>query len=414
MLIVSFILQIIAIQFNYVYVKKNLSLAFLFMVIALIIQTIYILRDSFKQRYGFLINSKISNGIKWILILQIIIIVFNFKVFSNNFIEFIKFNIFIMGYWIIPYYCIFIYLKNSPNKAMRVIKIYILIVVVNVYFALIQFSFYELFKISLALPYQVLERGIIFRPAGFLGEPAHLGVLILPILSFSRIMIKKQRVNIILATIILFLSGSTVNLIVALLLSIKLIFSFKFNNKNIIFIITISIISVMFLEMFPEQFQRHKTVFEKDLNSVDNSTVLRIYKGPIIFRNLPIDKKITGVGIGNEREAISYVSKSHYFNLFSNNMDYFSGVGYELVILGIVIMCILNIIYYKFIGIKNLYFFIGFELMRIGSSISYNSEVIPMFIVICFLINKCKKSEEICNEENNNSSRIFTKFTSSL
>ncbi|MGU8352507.1 hypothetical protein ACV3NO_10110 [Clostridium perfringens] len=245
--------------------------------------------------------------------------------------------------------------------------------------------------ISLVLNYQTAFRGNIFRPCGFFGEPAHLGIFLVALITLKKDIFIENLKFIFITIILLILTGSSVNLMVSILLVIKIMLIYKNKKKLIVYLPILLLVLNLFIYIFPNQFQRNFTVF-KNVENTDDSTILRFYKGFIVFKSLDFKEKLLGAGEGDT----DYIYKipSEYFELFNENLDYFSGIGGEIVYLGLIQSILLNIFYYYILGKNNKYFFVSFEILRFGASISYNSIIIPLFVILVSL-NSCGNNKEI-------------------
>ncbi|ELC8383138.1 hypothetical protein ACV3MX_08475 [Clostridium perfringens] len=280
---------------------------------------------------------------------------------------------------------------KNKFKSINVIKIYLIIAKINIYLAIIQFGVNKISGISLVLNYQTAFRGNIFRPCGFFGEPAHLGIFLVALITLKKDIFIENLKFIFITIILLILTGSSVNLMVSILLVIKIMLIYKNKKKLIVYLPILLLVLNLFIYIFPNQFQRNFTVF-KNVENTDDSTILRFYKGFIVFKSLDFKEKLLGAGEGDT----DYIYKipSEYFELFNENLDYFSGIGGEIVYLGLIQSILLNIFYYYILGKNNKYFFVSFEILRFGASISYNSIIIPLFVILVSL-NSCGNNKEI-------------------
>ena len=124
--------------------------------------------------------------------------------------------------------------------------------------------------------YQVTRYGEVFRPCGFLGEPAHLGLLVFALVGLENKYIIKNSLIIIITFVTLLLTGSSINLIVSVLIIIKFLSCQNKKYKKIVLIV-LAIVGVCFLKgLFPQQFERYTKSF-KNIEGVDGSTMIRVY-----------------------------------------------------------------------------------------------------------------------------------------
>lgn len=116
----------------------------------------------------------------------------------------------------------------------------------------------------------------------------------------------------------------------------------------------------------------------------DQSLMVRVYKGIYIYNNMDNYEKLFGINFGNIDEIKKYIYDPQYYENFTDQIEYMSGIGYELISFGLIGFLIINIFYYKVLNAKkNKYFFIVFELMRFGINLSYMSSIMILFLILC-------------------------------
>lgn len=391
-------LIILATHFIYLYVFSNIALSHIMIYLSLLIMVFYVSNKLLSRKKRFYFKKEYKYIILITIVLIIYFIMFNFEYFTSNYIELPKLIFYLIMFWFIPYVFIEIAYQEKFNLK-KFENIYFYCIMINVIFIFIQFIGFYIFNIYFELPYQTIYWDSVIRPVGFFGEPAHFGSFCLGIVMYDDKFFKHNIRNIILVVVALVISGSVVNIITSTIIILKLIKSLNLKKKFIMGVLILSggiIIASFNLDLFT----RLEYALQTDINEIDGSTLVRVYKGPIIFNNMDLEEKIIGLGIGNESRISEYINNSRLYRLFLGDMqDYFSGLGYEMVFFGIFGLLILNLFYYIYLGKNNTLFFIGFEILRLGTSISYPSPIIPMYIIL-YQILGIKRNENYNNQLN--------------
>ncbi|EOU1697810.1 hypothetical protein LTX13_002038 [Clostridium perfringens] len=221
------------------------------------------------------------------------------------------------------------------------------------------------------------------RPAGLFTEPAFIGAYSIILLSLSAKEYINKKSLILITSIILITTGSAISILVSALLILKFLFIKRKDKKIITLFLIILLCLPTGISIFLNTNQGMRIKSLIDNTNYDGSAIVRVYKGIYIFNQFDFEKKLFGVNFGNYNETDKYIENSgKYYDSFKSTGEYMSGVGLELVHFGLIGFLILNIFYaYVLRANRNIFFFIAFEILRIGSNLSYMS-----FIMILFLI----------------------------
>lgn len=395
---IAITLLIVATHFIYLYVFSNIALSHIMIYFGVLIMLLYVVNKLASRKKVFYLKKIYKYIIIITIILIIYFILFNFEYFTSNHIELPKLIFYLTMFWFTPYIFMEILYQEKFNLK-NIENIYFYCIMINVIFIFIQFIGFYIFNIYFELPYQTIYWDNIIRPVGFFGEPAHFGSFCLAIVMYDEKFFKYNIRNIVLIIIALVISGSVVNIITSTIIILKLVKSLNLKKKFIIGVLILSV-GITIASFNLDLFTRLEYALQTDINKIDGSTLVRVYKGPIIFNNMNLGKKITGLGMGNERVIPEYINNSRLYSLFLGDMqEYFSGLGYEMVFFGVVGLLILNVFFYIYLGKNNTLFFIGFEILRLGTSISYPSPIIPMYIILYQTLNFKKRKN--CNHQLN-------------
>lgn len=298
-----------------------------------------------------------------ILIFMIIVICTNINI---NILK-LLYNIFIL-----------IYLKNiffiklKINEKIKIKKFYFFILKINIILVFFQY-FFKMYNITYIFPWQSND---LIRPMGLFSEPSHLAFYILGILFFSNVTIK----YLCLIFPILILIKSFVGYIVMLLLLFDFIKT-KYKLK------TIYVLSLITLFIFFIKFDYFLTRYERIKKEKNISLVVRVFKGPRVYKKLLFKEQILGIGIDNNLKNTLYTEKTNFENTkgYLESYNYYSGIFKELIEFGMIGFFILQILYFKLFN-RNLYVFFIFEILRLGISLNIRS---TSFYFILLLYN-CK------------------------
>lgn len=270
---------------------------------------------------------------------------------------------------------------NDRKIINRIVNIYLGLIYINIFWGIVQVVSYRYLNIVLSYPSQVITLNGVVRLTGLFGEPAHLGLFCLPLTLFNREFYINRYKFIVLLVFSLMISNSTVCLIVAVSIFLKL-FLFISNKKKVMLIIITTIAILVASNMFD------LSRYTSSLTGADTSSMARIEKWKVVYNNMDPVQKLIGIGMDSDTEE--YLRNDFNYSKYLVYLDYYPGFGQELIYLGIMGFILFNIYYlylfnYKF---KNILFFICFECMRLGSSITFNSNIMVMFLILSIFIPK--------------------------
>ena len=373
----SFIILIIGSFFTSLCIIGNLSVNIVFSIFSIILVFIFLILN-IKKVISLEVKRTNIIPVFFILIYFTIYFCFN-KNFSQNYLELFK-----MYIYMISIYCFFkIGLEIKSFNTEKLKKIYIIFLKLNLAIAVLQLVLFNVFGIVLQYNTQRIYDHGSLRPAGLFTEPSFIGAYSIILLSLSvKEYIDKKKL-ILITSLILITTGSAVSILVSILLIFKFLF-IKRKNKKIItlfLIILLCLPTATSIFLNTNQGMRIRSLI--DNTNYDGSAIVRVYKGIYIFNQFDFKKKLFGVNFGNYNETDEYIDNSgKYYDSFKGTGEYMSGVGLELVHFGLIGFLILNVFYaYVLKANKNIFFFIAFEILRMGSNLSYMS-----FIMILFLI----------------------------
>ena len=389
---------ILSVHFDYINIGGIISLSQVMSYISiLILFTKLSITGAKNEKYKLILDKKSIDIIQIGTIIIIYFIVFSFDSINKSIggaATLFKFCIDIILFGIVPYVISINIFRRYKN--LNVSKIMNFVIKLNVIIIFVQSILYNFMHIYIKLPYQVISWGSTEgRPLGLFSEPAHVGSLFICILLLDKNVIIREKRWIILSILSLILTQSPTNIVISATILIKLLISIGFNLRKLF--IVCGILTIMITSGIKDSnyhIERISNIVSGDINEVDGSTFGRVYKGFIVFSNMPLDKKLIGIGIDNELESIQYSSRSKYYSRLLENVSYFSGIGYELVTYGIVGFLIINIFYYLLLGKNNLLFFIVFEILRIGTGLNYTSSILPLYIIMSRMLKNEKLKKE--------------------
>ena len=225
-----------------------------------------------------------------------------------------------------------------------VIKSYMLIVIFSTVFLFIQVVvFYStgvyingvIKGIELINPFfqykPVFINSSVLRPTSIFIEPGYYSQFVIPL--FAYLLFKKQTLDatinkrksifivlLLISGVLLSTSGQGIILIIIILLIkfVHLIFRQKFTLKNTLVFYTIALVFVIFLIT---NFEYLNTILLRLVISDDSTTGIRLLRGFQVYKELPIEHRVFGVGYGN----IGYYMT---INNITTNYDNFSQIEY--------------------------------------------------------------------------------------
>lgn len=321
-------------------------------------------------------KEKIKKGMFFIVISLITILFFNILI-NKNYIDGIKVIIAILALTKIN-----LLGKKIWKYEKKINYMYYSILNLNIMIFFVQTIFIKVFHKTYLLPWQSMD---LKRGMGLFAEPSHFATYMMLVL------IQKNSLNlkkVVLFSVVLLLMKSFVGYMVLIFILFKYILN-KINKVN--FIVAFSV--VVILSGMGFEHLKNDSRLMKIKNNKDISTILRVNKGFRVFEKLPISKKIIGIGIENDKENKYYAQKTNYEKIqaYEDAYYYYNGVFKEIIEMGIIVGILLNIYYYKIFGIRNLYFFSCFEIMRLGGGLNIRS--LYLFI-IALLISANQYIEE--------------------
>lgn len=268
--------------------------------------------------------------------------------------------------------------KFSNSEKYRVKKFYFFILHLNSIFLLIQVILKKVYSINILFFWQANDLG---RPMGFFSEPSHFAVYLFgTIFLFDKISLRKLSYY---AGILLLLK-SFVGYIILMMFLFKYLL-YKLDLKKITLIL-LGAFLFFILETNLGIFEGKR--FENIRQNKDISFVIRVLKGPRVFRIMSLKEKILGIGIENEVKNIEYTIKTNFEKSkgYQLSYNYYSGIFLELINFGVIGFVIIN--YFYWIKFENKLFFIFFEIIRLGSSLNFRSQSLYFLLIIAYLIKK--------------------------
>lgn len=271
--------------------------------------------------------------------------------------------------------------KFSVNQKYKLNKFYTIILNLNFLVLLIQIILKKIFDINILFFWQSKD---LIRPMGFFSEPSHFAFYLIGIIFLFN---KLNFFQILYYILILLLLKSFVGYIIIIIIILKYII-LKINLKKLITIllgIFIILITIEYLEIL--DVERYEKIRERK----DISFVIRVLKGPRVYKILTLKEKILGIGINNEIKNIEYTEKTNFekSNGYLKSYNYYSGIFLELIEFGIIGFFLINYLYY--IKFKNKIIFIFFEIIRLGISLNFRSMTLYFVLVMLYISKNEKK-----------------------
>lgn len=279
-------------------------------------------------------------------------------------------------------------------------KIMLFFLVINSIMILLEAFLFVSFKYVLVFPWQA--NGTFYRFPGFFTEPSHVGEYFL-IYSIFFVKAKKIKSTDILNLVAIALSGSLISLFSIVFFLIKKI-QFK-KVKNLVFFVFFVFLFIFFnFNMNP--------FLTKRMDVINNgSFTIRFYKTFYVLNSIRIENLLNGYGFAQENMAIKSYSGKDY-NLFVYSGGYFSGIGTNIIIVGIILEFIFEIfIFWLFFRIKrdlnSILNYMAFMIIRLVTNINFTMFI--FWIVVHLLIidnsssrknyflhnSKCTKSDNL-------------------
>lgn len=181
----------------------------------------------------------------------------------------------------------------------------------------------------------------------------------------------------------LVVSFSAISLFVALSILLRLVMVRTRIFKNRSLNLSISLGIVFLLAMGSHSFLSNVPQFEriqKASNLEGRSSIARVLKGPILFKNLPLENLLLGVGPGLSDKAIGHYH-GEYSDLFLNTGRYVNGFFVEFICYGFFAAFFLNL-FYLLLFLQSddwVLKYTTFQAVRLGAGLTIASS-------ICFLI----------------------------
>lgn len=273
-----------------------------------------------------------------------------------------------------------VFLKDGE----KILRVYKIVLVVSALVLISQFLGNNFADIYLAFPWQRASQ-LMYRPSGIFLEPAHMGQFSLGLLFFQRsdFFSKKTQGVILLVVTSLVVSFSAISLFVALSILLRLVMVRTRIFKNRSLNLSISLGIVFLLAMGSHSFLSNVPQFEriqKASNLEGRSSIARVLKGPILFKNLPLENLLLGVGPGLSDKAIGHYH-GEYSDLFLNTGRYVNGFFVEFICYGFFAAFFLNL-FYLLLFLQSddwVLKYTTFQAVRLGAGLTIASS-------ICFLI----------------------------
>lgn len=378
MYLVAILLQLIGGAFTSLIVIGNLSVQICLTIFSMGLTIIFLFKNyklvtsKIKLKNTFFIESTL-------MILYLIFLYLLVEKSKYSVVEIFKIVIYIYSIYFLNKSAIEVYRKKySDFKQLK--KVMYTWMKFNCYLSFIQFIAFHIFRIVIQYPTQRIYQHGMIRPAGLYTEPAHWGGIAILYFILSKDEFCERKKDIIFIIISLVLSGSTISIIVAILLALRLFintFKVEYMIRTLI-IISISIISLGFFLFKTDQGKRVQILLSNPYK--DGSMKMRIIKGVDIYNNLNLQQKIIGINQNGLKNIDNYISWENSDLIGSG--EYMSGLTLELISYGIIGTVLLNGFYYRTLNVKNKkFFFFVFEILRIGSSLSYMSMPMILFVV---------------------------------
>lgn len=244
------------------------------------------------------------------------------------------------------------FLINDKRIGQIFIRIYTKLAIVFAMFLLLQYIFFVFFHtpISGAIPFlneynrevkSILE-GRVIRIASVFAEPSHFSVYEVPallMLLFGKSNIRRPVIWIAVITISILLSTSSNGIIVIGIVYFSFIVYKYFRKINIAYIfIGGALLIGAFVFISRSDFIEDVTygLFVQEADMTTSKAELRIYRGFNLYSDLPLDKKVFGIGW---RDAENYCKKCNpdLFGKYSIDVfDYFNSIAGTLIYSGLI------------------------------------------------------------------------------
>jgi len=276
-------------------------------------------------------------------------------------------------------------LKFDIEKVFIYIKIIGLIVSVLLILQFVLFYFYD-YALVLKLPFLTLRypeyalNWSIYsgRPNSLFMEPAHFALFILPIFYLS--LKRNTKLTSLILFVSLFLSTSTLGIVVAIFIIIShYIYNFKF-NRNFMFgfvSIIIGILIALNLNII-QDYVVDKLTIEYFANS------MRIFRPITYFKEIDNVSLVFGIGL-NQMEEYFLTN----FNIITHNYSntYFFTI-FSFGIIGLLVWLFFMYSLYKNINKKYIGLFIVFLVIQFTDQLLFNTFLIYYIALIVFSSNK--------------------------
>jgi len=277
---------------------------------------------------------------------------------------------------------------NNPMIHKQVDKMYIWVLLTNCYLIIAQYAFSQI-GVLLFYPGQRYLSGWEIRPCGLFMEPAHFAAFSFGYLILKVKLSKKHLYNNLLVIFALVISKSLIGYIVLTFVIIKIIITLiKIKRRlGLILVILMTITSSIVIR------DTLVTFFDKMVSTQNLSTVTRVYQGYEMYKYLPADAKIFGLGLGNIRLAVRHYY-GDYQTLFSEQEEASNGFFYDFLAFGFPLTIIIKI-FSIIIFTKASYgvvFYLLLEILRNGAGISVLSNI---YLVILLLVISRGKSDAL-------------------
>ncbi|EOU1878364.1 hypothetical protein F6J56_07915 [Clostridium perfringens] len=194
-----------------------------------------------------------------------------------------------------------------------------------------------------------------FRPSSLFLEPSWLSIFLLPMLSYSILKKCEYIYSIILFLALILSSSSSGILITLLIIFIKIFFHDGINKKKVVFLL----LMITFVFFIINSKYILSSIYRLQQIGNNDSSFMRLYRGPNIYYQLPVMNKLFGVSMGN---LANYINNTNYINdvfYVVGSKEFINDVFYILCISGlfglvIYIGLFLNILYKSNLYLKTL------------------------------------------------------------
>lgn len=288
-----------------------------------------------------------------------------YNFYSN--IEFIRSLIILFLFSII----IYLILNKSFVKLKNFIRIYEIILYLNLIVMIIQIVFYFLLSVKIIFPWQV-DTFSFLRMSGLMSEPSHNFLLYFPWLIVKEA--KKFRKKILVSFLITILTASSNVFLLFIFFFFRNIKNLKIQkiSKIIQYMFIIFLIIIIFSILDANSVSIINRLQRIDIN--EGSTFSRVFKGFVIFFNSKIQHVFFGYGTGNVIESVNnYSGKFNYMVKLQG--EYMSGFFANIFSIGIIGVIFYYVFLFKLMNkeLKKIFIYIIIYSFVSGSSFfSYN------------------------------------------